>query len=41
MDEEIVDIVDKADKVIGKISKVEAYKNGILHRCAIAKIIES
>jgi len=41
MQDEMVDIVDDQDKIIGSISKIEAHKNGSLHRTVISEIIDS
>lgn len=41
MDNEIVDIVDENNNLVGRASKVEAHKKGLLHRCAIGGIIDS
>lgn len=38
---EIVDIVDENDQVVGNISKDIAHKKGLLHRTAIAEVINS
>lgn len=39
--DEIVDIVNQNDKVIGTVSKGEAHEKGLLHRTVIAEIIGS
>jgi len=38
---EIVDIVDSDDRITGKIDKDEAHDKGVLHRTAIAEVINS
>lgn len=39
MVEEIVDIVDEQNQVIGQVGKSEAHQKGLLHRCIIAEVI--
>ena len=39
--DEIVDIVDGNNVVLGNVSKQEAHKKGLLHRCVIAMIKNS
>lgn len=41
MQDEIVDIVNEQDNVIGTASKQEAHANGLLHRTVIAEVIDS
>lgn len=41
MSDELVDIVDKNDKIIGRCFKKEAHEKGLLHRCVIAEAIDS
>jgi len=38
---EFVDIVDENDNIVGKTSKDEAHKKGLLHRTVIAEVINS
>lgn len=39
--DELVDIVNDNDEVIGQISKHQAHEQGVLHRTVIAEIIDS
>jgi len=39
--DEIVDVVDKDNKVLRQVSKSEAHQKGLLHRTIIAEIIDS
>jgi len=39
--EELVDIVNERDEVIGNASKAEAHEKGLLHRTVIAEVIDS
>jgi isopentenyl-diphosphate delta-isomerase len=41
MQEEIVDIVDEKDNILGNTSKRNAHKKGLLHRTVIAEVIDS
>lgn len=38
---EIVDVVDKNNRVLSQISKDEAHQKGLLHRCIISQVIDS
>ena len=40
-DSEIVDIVDENDNVLYQASRAEAHAKGLLHRCAVAQLINS
>ncbi len=39
--DEVVDVVDKGNKVLHQVSKHEAHQKGLLHRTIIAEIIDS
>lgn len=39
MTDELIDIVDENDKVIGQAMKIEAHAKGLLHRTVIAEVI--
>lgn len=39
--DEVVDIVNEQNQVIGTIAKQEAHKTGVLHRCVIGEVIDS
>lgn len=41
MQEEVVDIVDEKDNVIGSASKSDAHQKGLLHRTVISEIMDS
>jgi len=38
---ELVDIVDEDNQVIGQIMKTQAHLRGVLHRCVVAEVIDS
>ncbi len=41
MPDELVDIVNEENQVIGQIMKTQAHKSGELHRCVVAEVIDS
>lgn len=41
MADELVDIVNEENQVIGQILKTQAHKSGELHRCVVAEVIDS
>lgn len=38
---EIVDVVNEKNEIVGQVSKEEAHRKGLLHRCIIAEVIDS
>jgi isopentenyl-diphosphate Delta-isomerase len=41
MADELIDIVDEKNQMTGQMMKSEAHKNGALHRCVIAEVIDT
>lgn len=41
MTDELVDIINEKDEVIGQITKSQAHLRGLLHRCVISEVIDS
>ncbi len=41
MADELIDIVDEQNAIVGQMLKSEAHKSGSLHRCVVAQLINS